>query len=189
MRIGILGGTFNPIHMGHLILAEEALYKLNLDKLMLVPAYMPPHKNVEANVKAQDRLKMVQLAIEDNPAFAVSTFEIEAKTKSYSINTLKEFRKIYGDEAQLYFITGSDLLKDLFSWKDVNDIFKMSKFIVANRPGYPVKEVPEQAETVVITPIEVSSEDIRRRLKAGRSIRYLVADKVRNYIAEHKLYE
>ena len=189
MRIGILGGTFNPIHIGHLILAEEALYKLNLDKLIFVPAYVPPHKNVEAGVKAQDRLKMAQLAIEDNPSFAVSTFEIEAKTKSYSVNTLKEFRRIYGDEAQLYFITGSDLLKDLFSWKDVNDIFKMSKFIVANRPGYPVKEVPEQVETVVITPIEISSEDIRRRLKAGRSIRYLVPEKVRNYIAERKLYE
>jgi nicotinate-nucleotide adenylyltransferase len=189
MRIGILGGTFNPIHIGHLILAEEAFCKLNLDKVVFVPTYLPPHKNVEGNIKPQDRLKMVELAIADNGAFAVSDFEIGSKKTSYSVDTLREFRKAHGEDAQLYFITGSDLLKDLFSWKNVNDIFKMSKFIVANRPGYPVTEVPKDVETVVITPIEVSSEDIRRRLKAGRSIRYLVPEKVRGYIIEHDLYK
>lgn len=188
MRIGILGGTFNPIHIGHLILAEEALSKLSLDKLVFVPTYIPPHKNVEGDIKPQHRVKMVELAIEDNPVFEVSTFEIESKKKSYSIDTLKEFRKIYGD-AQLFFITGSDLLKDLFSWKNVNDIFKISKFIVANRAGYPVTEVPKEVDRVVITPIEVSSEDIRKRLKEGRSIRYLVPEKVRQYITERGLYK
>ena len=122
-------------------------------------------------------------------AFEVSTFELDSKKKSYSIDTLKSFRDIYGEGAQLFFITGSDLLKDLFSWKNVNEIFKMSKFIVANRPGYPVKDVPEEVETVVITPIEVSSEDIRKRLKEGRSIRYLVPEKVRGYIIKHDLYK
>lgn len=189
MRIGILGGTFNPVHIGHLILAEEALSKLKLDKLIFVPTYIPPHKSVESDIRPKDRLKMVGLATEGNPAFEVSTFEIESKKKSYSIDTLKEFRRLYGEDSQLFVITGSDLLKDLFSWKDVNDIFKISKFIVANRPGYPVKEVPEEVETVVITPIEVSSEDIRKRLKAGRSIRYLVPEKVREYIIEHGLYK
>lgn len=189
MRIGILGGTFNPIHIGHLILAEEALSKLKLDKVIFVPTFIPPHKNIEGEIKPKDRLKMVEIAIGDNPSFAVSTFELDLKKKSYSIDTLKEFRREYGDKAEFYFITGSDLLKDLFSWKDVNDIFKMSKFIVANRPGYPVKDVPEDVETVVITPIEVSSEDIRRRLKAGKSIRYLVPEKVRAYIIEHNLYK
>lgn len=189
MRIGILGGTFNPIHIGHLILAEEALSKLNLDKVVFVPTYLPPHKNVEGKVKPQERLRMAKLAIEGNPAFEISTFEIESKKKSYSVETLKEFRKKYGKAAQLFFLTGSDLLKDLFSWKDVSEIFKMSKFIVANRPGYPVTDVPEEAETVVITPIQVSSEDIRRRLKAGRSIRYLVPEKVRDYIIVHNLYK
>lgn len=189
MRIGILGGTFNPIHMGHLILAEEALYKLKLDKLVFVPTYMPPHKTVDVKINPKDRLKMVELAIEDNSAFEVSTFELDAKKKSYSIDTLKELRKIYGDDAQLFFITGSDLLKDLFSWKDVNDIFKMSKFIVANRAGYPVKDVPREVEKVVITPIEISSEDIRKRIKQGKSIRYLVPEEVRRYIIESDLYK
>src|SRR3989338_3249134 len=120
MRIGILGGTFNPIHIGHLILAEEACFKLKLDKLIFVPTFIPPHKDMEPEMHPQDRLKMVQIAIEDNPSFEVSRFEIDSKKKSYSIDTLKEFRRIYGDDAELYFITGSDSLKDLFSWKDIN---------------------------------------------------------------------
>jgi len=169
-------------------LAEEARFKLKLDRVVFVPSLIPPHKDVFEVINAKDRLAMVRLAIEDNPAFEVSTYEIDSKKKSYSIDTLKEFRSIYGDEAQLCFITGSDSLKDLFSWKDINDIFKISKFIVANRPGYPMKEIPKEAETVVITPIEVSSEDIRRRLKEHRSIRYLVPEKVRKYIADRKLY-
>ena len=189
MRIGILGGTFNPIHIAHLILAEEALSKLKLDKVVFVPTYIPPHKNVEGNVKPKDRLEMVELAIADNGSFEVSTFELDSKKRSYSIDTLKEFRRVYGASTKLFFITGSDLLKDLFSWKDVNEIFKMSKFIVANRPGYPVEDVPDGVETVVITPIEVSSEDIRKRLKEGRSIRYLVPEKVRQYIISRNLYK
>lgn len=189
MRIGILGGTFNPMHIGHLILAEESYFKLNLDVLIFVPAFIPPHKTTEAIIDAKHRLKMVKLAIEDNPAFEVSTIEIDAKKTSYSVDTLKMFNKIYGENAELYFITGSDSLKDLFSWKNVNDIFQVSKFIVAARPGYPVKDVPKEAQTVVITPIEVSSENIRRRLKEGKSIRYLVPEKVRRYILENNLYK
>jgi len=189
MSIGILGGTFNPIHIGHLILAEEALSKLKLDKVILIPTYLPPHKDVEGKIKPKDRLKMVELAVEDNPAFECSSLEIDSRKMSYSIDTLKSLKNKYGEDNQLYMITGSDLLKDLFSWKDVNEIFKMSKFIVANRPGYPVEDVPDGVETVVITPIEVSSEDIRRRLKEGRSIRYLVPEKVRQYIIARGLYK
>jgi len=156
--------------------------------VVFVPAFMPPHKNSTEIISAKDRLEMVRLATEDNPAFEVSKFEIDSKKKSYSIDTLKEFRGIYGENAELCFITGSDSLKDLFSWKNINDIFKISKFIVANRPGYPMKDVPKEVDTVVITPIEVSSLDIRKRLMEGRSIRYLVPEKVRKYIQEHKLY-
>ena len=189
MRVGILGGTFNPIHIGHLILAEEAVSKLNLDELVFVPTFIPPHKSVESDISPSERLKMVELAVKGNPVFRASTFEIDSRKKSYSIETLMEFRKTYGNSAQFFFITGSDLLKDLFSWKDVNELFKMSKFIVAPRPGYPVTDVPEGVETVVITPIEVSSEDIRRRVKDGRSIRYLVPDAVMAHILKRGLYK
>jgi len=114
MRIGILGGTFNPIHMGHLILAEEALSKLKLDNVIFVPTFIPPHKNIEGGARPKDRLKMVEIAIEDNPSFSVSTFELDSKKKSYSIDTLKEFKRQYGGNTGFYLITGSDLLKDLF---------------------------------------------------------------------------
>jgi len=187
-RLGILGGTFNPIHIGHLILAEEAIWKLKLDKVIFVPSYMPPHKKVEGSVPAEERLAMVRLAIEDNPAFEVSSIEIDAKSKSYSVDTLKAFKKIYGEDSKLFFLTGSDSLKDLFSWKDIEDIFKLSKFVVAARPGYPVENVPKEVDTVVITPIEVSSMDIRRRIREGQSIRYIVPDRVREHISRRRLY-
>jgi len=187
-RVGILGGTFNPIHIGHLILASDAIWKLSLDKVIFVPAYLPPHKSVEDATSAGDRLAMVRLAIADNRHFEASSIEIDAKKKSYSIDTLKAFKSAYGAAARLFFLTGSDSLKDLFSWKDVGEIFKISQFVVAPRPGYPVENVPEEVETVVITPIEVSSMDIRRRIKEGRSIRYLVPEDVRRYIIEKKLY-
>lgn len=188
MKIGILGGTFNPIHIGHLILGEEALWKLKLDKVTFVPAYLPPHKEQEGIIDAEHRFKMVSLAIEGNPKFEVSRIEIDAKEKSYSVDTIKRFKQQYGAEAEIFFIAGSDSLKELFSWKEVNEIFALSKFIVAKRPGYPIEELPQHVQAVVITEIEISSSDIRKRLKEGRSIRYLVPESVREYIKKNKLY-
>jgi len=189
MRIGLLGGTFNPIHIGHLILAEEALWKLKLDKLIFVPCYTPPHKTEEDLQDAEDRYNMVVLATEDNPMFEVSDFEINNKDVSYSINTIKEFRRLYGDQAEIFFIAGSDSLKELFSWKEVGEIFNLSQFVIANRPGYPISNVPAKTEVVVITSMEVSSSEIRKRVKENRSIRYLIPEKVREYIVERKLYK
>lgn len=189
MRIGILGGTFNPVHVGHLVLAEEAKEKLNLDKVIFAPAYIPPHKKDEELADANDRFKMVELAIRGNPCFEVSAFEIDAKTTSYSVETLKEFKKKYGEETKLFFITGADSLGELFSWKEIDEIFKLSQFIVANRPGYEITNVPENVDVVTITPLEISSSQIRKKIKEGKSIRYLVPEPVREYIIARRLYK
>ncbi|MDD5448989.1 MAG: nicotinate-nucleotide adenylyltransferase [Candidatus Omnitrophica bacterium] len=188
MKIGILGGTFNPIHIGHLILAEEALHKLNLDKIIFVPSYLPPHKEEEVILDAAHRFKMVSLAVKGNPRFEVSKIEIDAREKSYSVDTIKKFKAQFPPDTEFFFITGSDSLKELFSWKKIDEILALSNFIVANRPGFPIQGVPKAIQMVAITGMEISSSDIRKRLKEARSIRYLVPDAVREYIEKSKLY-
>jgi len=188
MKIGILGGTFNPAHIGHLILAEEAIWQLRLDKVIFVPSFLPPHKDDEELIDAEHRFQMVSRAIEGNSRFEVSRIEIDSKEKSYSVETLKKFKAQYEPTTEFFFITGSDSLKELFSWKDIDEIFKLSKFVVATRPGFPVKKMPKETQLVVITEIEVSSSGIRKRLKEHKSIRYIVPDPVREYINENKIY-
>lgn len=189
MRIGILGGSFNPIHIGHLVLAEEAKEKLNLDKVVFVPAYIPPHKKEEELADPNDRFKMVELAVRGNSSFEVSAFEMDGKAASYSVETLKAFKKKYGEDAKLFFITGADSLGELFSWKELDQIFKLSQFIVANRPGYTISNVPTGVDVVTITSLEISSSLIRRKIKEGRSIRYLVPEQVREYVIARRLYK
>ncbi len=188
MKIGILGGTFNPIHIGHLILGEEACRILNLDRLIFVPAYLPPHKEERDLIDAEDRYKMVTLAIKGNPSFEVSKSEIKKKGKSYSIQTIREFKDRFGKKAELFLITGSDVLEELSMWKEIDKIFKLSNFIVANRPGYPTKEVPPEIRLISIIAINLSSSGIRERIREGKSIRYLVPENVWRYIVKKKLY-
>lgn len=187
MKIGILGGTFNPIHIGHLILAEEVREKLNLDKIIFVPAYLPPHKNNADIANASVRLEMVKLAISANTYFSVSDIEIKKDGLSYTINTVKEFRKAYPAD-ELYFIIGSDLLNYLDDWKDLNEVIKMVKFIVATRPGYPLEKIPSYISTIPIRAVDISGFEIRKAIKENRSFRYLVPETVFNYINKHRLY-
>jgi len=189
MRIGILGGTFNPIHIGHLILAEESMEKLGLDKVVFVPSYIPPHKRREGIASADDRYVMVVLAVRQNPKFEVSRAEIDRAGKSYSVDTLKEFKKRYGKNAGLFFITGSDSLPELDSWKAIDEILKLSQFVVATRPGYALEKLPQGARIVSITPVDISSSQIRKRVRGNRSIRYLVPEEVRKYIVDKRLYK
>lgn len=188
MKIGILGGTFNPIHLGHLIMAEEVLQKIGLQRIIFVPANFPPHKEDGEIIKASLRLKMLRLAIKNNPCFAVSDIEIKRGGDSYTIDTIKEFRKIFsGDE--LHFIIGSDLVKYLDEWKDIKDIIAKVSFIAATRPGFPLQNLPAYIARIDIRAVDISAFEIRRCIKEKRSFRYLVPDVVRQYIIKKRLYK
>jgi nicotinate-nucleotide adenylyltransferase len=187
MKIGILGGTFNPIHIGHLILAEEAREKLGLDKVVFVPAFLPPHKDNSDIAPAGERLEMVKLAIAGNKYFLVSDSEIKRDGRSYTIDTIKEFKTKYPHD-ELYFIIGSDLLKYLDDWKDLNEIIKMVKFIAATRPGFALEKIPAYISTVAIRAVDISGFEIRNCIKEEKSFRYLLPDAVYKYINRKKLY-
>jgi len=187
MKIGILGGTFNPIHTGHLILAEEVREKLKLDKVIFVPTYLPPHKDNSDIASACARLTMVKLAIKGNRYFLASELEIKRDGRSYTIDTMKEFKSIYPQD-ELYFIIGSDLLKYLDDWKDLQEIIKMVKFIVATRPGYPLEKIPSHISTIPIRAVDISGFEIRKAIKENKSFRYLVPEAVLRYIDKKRLY-
>jgi len=187
MKIGILGGTFNPIHIGHLILAEEVREKLFLDKVIFVPAYIPPHKQNFEIADAQARLGMVKAAIKGNSFFASSDIEIKRKGLSYTADTIKVLNeKFPGD--QLYFIAGSDLLKYLDEWKDFQELLGLVKFVAATRPGYPLENIPAYVQRVSIRAVDVSAFEIRQCIKDSKSFRYLVPEAVFEYINKKKLY-
>jgi nicotinate-nucleotide adenylyltransferase len=188
MKIGILGGTFNPIHLGHLILAEEVMEKLNLDKIIFVPTYLPPHKDNSDIAPALDRFKMVKLAIKGNERFSVSDIEIKRKGRSYTIDTVKEFKKLYPND-ELYFICGSDLLNYLDSWRDLDEILKLINFVVATRPGYPLDKIPAHIQRIDIRAIDISGFVIRQAIKNKKSFRYLVPEAVYRYINKRGLYK
>lgn len=187
MRIGILGGTFNPVHIGHLILAEEAREKLGLEKMIFVPANLPPHKDNGDIAEASQRLKMLKYAVKGNKHFGVSDVEIKREGRSYTIDTIREFKKKHpGDD--LYFIIGSDLLKYLDAWKDLGEINKMVKFVCATRPGYPLESIPSYIETLKIRAVDVSGFEVRQCIKENKSFRYLVPEAVFNFINQKRLY-
>jgi len=188
MKIGILGGTFNPIHIGHLILAEEAREKLGLDKVFFVPTYLPPHKDNSNIAPALERMEMIKLAAKDNIHFAVSDVEIKRNGRSYTIDTIKEFKNKYPND-DLYFIIGSDLLKYLDDWKDLGEIIKMVKFIAATRPGYPLEKIPSYIKTMDIRAVDVSAFEVRNCINENKSFRYLVPDAVYKYIIKKRLYQ
>jgi len=187
MKIGILGGTFDPIHLGHLVLAEEVCDALPLEKVIFIPTYLTPHKGHRPYASVAERFAMVRLAIRGNPRFKISSLELKKRGKSFTVDTLREFRKIYPAD-DLYFITGSDSLFSLPSWKEIEDIFSLAKFVVGRRPGYPIEGVPKRVIVVKISPIDISSSQLRRMIKYKKSVRYLVSEPVRRYMAKKRLY-
>lgn len=188
MRIGILGGTFNPVHLAHLILAECALKALKLDKVFFVPANIQALKVRAKLASGPERLNMLKLAIRGKEKFAVSDVEISRGGKSYTIDTLRFYRKKFKQRLQLFFIAGSDSLKDLNKWKDLGKILKLAKFVVAKRPEFSLGELSKKITYINMPEIDISSSDIRKRIKAGKSIKYLVDGEVLEYIKKKKLY-
>jgi len=189
-KIGIFGGTFDPIHNGHLITAQSVKEIRNLEKIIFIPAYISPHKqNAEAS-SAQHRLNMLKIALDDIPFFEYSDFEIKQHTISYSIDTLRELKKSY-DEIDL--IIGYDNIFQFHTWKDPDEIFKLANVVVLKRKSsHPIDYVDkyvESAHFVETRGIEISATDIRNRVNADLPIYYLVPEKVLEYINKHKLYK
>ncbi len=195
--IGVMGGTFDPIHYGHLVLAEKAREAFNLEKVIFIPAAIPPHKIGEVDTPGQERLKMVELAIAGQKDFEVSSIELKRQGPSYSIDTLQELRALTGGELAL--ILGFDSLLELNTWKNYHQILEETKIITAFRPGYPVpvnkQEWPDflqdYLEKIMLLEaplLDISSTWLRVELMYERSIRYLLPEAVREYILAKKLY-
>jgi nicotinate-nucleotide adenylyltransferase len=194
-RYGVFGGAFNPVHFAHLIIAEDVRQQMHLDKILFVPYANPPHKNTNDLLDSAHRVNMLKLAIEENSYFELSDIELKngQNSKTYTVDTLLKLKELYKkDTIKLYLIIGLDNLIELHTWKDPGKLFLLSEVIVLNRPGYVVQNVEnEYGRRVVYVPapnIDISSSDIRYKIKEKKSIKYLVPAKVENYIYENNLY-
>jgi len=194
--IGILGGTFNPPHMGHLVMAQEALDQLDLDRVVLMPVAVPPHKEAREDPGAAARLELCRLAVADDERFAVSTVEIERGGASFTVDTLKELHDVE-PEHDLTFIVGGDMAQSLPAWREPEAILRLARLAVAEREGVRREDIARRLEPLHdgdrvvffdMPRIDVSSSTIRRRVAEGRPIRYLVPDAVAAAIAEQGLY-
>lgn len=190
-KYGILGGTFDPPHIAHLIIAEDVRDQLNLDKVIFIPSGNPPLKN---SISAEHRLAMAKIAFGNNDKFEVSEIEIKkSDEKSFTVNTLTELNKIHKDEpAEFYFIIGLDNLINLPKWKEPDRLFELAKIIVINRPEFDLKNVREdflnKVNFISVPDIEISSSMLRERISKGKSVKYMVTDEVLDYIIWNNLY-
>ncbi|NLL42357.1 MAG: nicotinate-nucleotide adenylyltransferase [Firmicutes bacterium] len=198
-RIGIMGGTFDPVHYGHLVTAEGARCVYKLDQVFFLPSGKPPHKLMKQVSDAEHRYMMTVLATLTNPHFEVSRLDIDREGISYTIDTLKYLREYYGPEAELFFITGADAIFEITDWKDHDEYLTIAHFIAAARPGFALEELPKATQDWVdkhanrfhvlnVPAMAISSTEIRERVRSGMSIRYLVPEPVEHYIKRHKLY-
>ena len=196
-RLGIMGGTFDPIHYGHLVTAEQARESLDLDAVLFMPAGSPAFKLYKPVTPAEDRSAMTVLATAANPAFLASRFEIDRPGVTYTADTLHALRDFYPLQVKLYFITGADAIIDIVTWHDADRIAELATFIAATRPGFDIdtarariKEsgLPFDVRYIQIPALAISSTNIRKRVARGMSVRYLTSESVLGYIRKRGLY-
>ena len=185
MRLGIFGGTFNPFHLGHLLLAETAREALSLDRVVFIPTRQPPHKRAHDLLPGPVRMKLIELAIRDHPAFVVSDIELQREGPSYSIDTVKTLRNQL-PQAKLFLLMGQDMLS--VPWLAWDELKQLCTIVVAHRPGVARSSRRTGLKWVTMPQMELTSSDIRSRLQAGRSIRYVVPAPVERHIREHHLF-
>lgn len=185
-----MGGTFDPVHHGHLLCAEEARWRFSLDEVVFMPAGVPWQK--EEVTSAEDRFLMTLYATGPNEHFAVSRLEIDRDGPTYTLDTLRSLRAFYGEEVELYFITGTDAVAQILTWKEPEAVLREARLIAANRPGYPLSDVDEEyrgrIEVMEIPALAISSTEIRQRVRNGQPINYLAPATVVDYIEERGLY-
>lgn len=193
-RIGIMGGTFDPIHHGHLVAASEVADRFELDEVIFVPTGNPWQKADRKITAAEDRYLMSVVATASNPRFSVSRVDIDRGGPTYTTDTLRDLREQFPD-AQLFFITGADALSSIMSWRDWEDMFAIAEFVGVTRPGYELteemfpEEIQRRVHLIEIPAMAISSTDCRERARSGRPVWYLVPDGVVQYIAKNRLYQ
>jgi nicotinate-nucleotide adenylyltransferase len=199
LTLGIMGGTFDPIHLGHLVTAEEARQQFKLDHVIFMPSGFPPHKDQRSLTAKEHRYLMTMLAVVDNPYFTVSRLEIERDEPSYTIDTVRRFYDLYRHNLKLYFITGADAIFGITTWKDHGELLETCSFIAASRPGYSFNKlrsilgqefqnVMKRIHLLEIPAMAISSTYIRQRVAQGRTIKYLTPEPVEQYIYKNHLY-
>lgn len=198
MRIGVLGGTFDPIHIGHLIAAEECLHALDLEKVLFAPASQPPHKAMVDVSPVYHRLRMVELAIYSNPAFEISRVDLDRIGRSYTFETLELLHEQLGPGAEIFFIIGMDSLAEMSTWREPARVISLCRLAVLNRPPYQdvdlsslepqIPGISGRVDMVRMPGIGVASTDLRERVEAGLPIKYQVPEAVERYIIRNELY-
>jgi len=197
MCVGVLGGTFDPIHNGHLVAAEEVRAQLRLDRVVFVPAGLPPHKLTDYISPVDHRLAMVQLAVASNPYFTVSRVDIDRFGPCYTVDTIELLRDEWGGDVELYFIMGSDSLADIVIWHKPERLIRLCRLVIMERPGYRVDMeqlehllpgITSRVHFINSPQLDISSTDIQRRVRKGLPIKYQVPEAVEDYIHKHELY-
>jgi len=199
MRYAIMGGTFDPIHFGHLAAAEGVREKLNCQKVIFIPSGNPPHKKNRILTDSSHRYHMTELAAASNPDFEVSDIEINRNGYTYTLDTIKHLRKLYGEAVELLFITGADALLEIETWYKVEELLKLCGFVAVTRPGYDKSKLEQklhdlqskynsELHIVDVPGLNISSTELRYRIQQDISIRYLVPEEIRAYINSHCLY-